>query len=217
MSVAALFLLICISSLLLAFIAVERARDFSSYDLTVAVAIGAMAGVSRIPFSTLPGVQPATFLVICSGAVFGSRSGVLVGIITALVSNTILGHGAWTLVQMAGWALIGMLSGLIFFLPEPVVAVSARRATLAAWGFIASMFFGWFMNLWFWLAFSFPLSLGTWIATVLTSLWFDIAHGLTTATLLAIGGSDLINLLSKYRSSAYERKAEFIEAIEASN
>src|SRR5690242_6933421 len=75
-------------------------RKIEGRELVLLAVLAAVAAVSRIPFASLPSVQPTTFVVILSGMVFGSESGFVVGAVAALVSNLFLGQGPWTLWQM---------------------------------------------------------------------------------------------------------------------
>ena len=86
------------------FTLVEKKR-FSSTQISLIAALSGLAALGRIPFAAVPSVQPTTFIVIVSGAVFGSGVGMLVGVFAAFVSNIFLGHGPWSLFQMLAWGL----------------------------------------------------------------------------------------------------------------
>ena len=47
-------------------------KKLSTSQIALIATLGAFAGVSRIPFAALPGIQPTTFLVILSGMVLGT-------------------------------------------------------------------------------------------------------------------------------------------------
>jgi energy-coupling factor transport system substrate-specific component len=85
----------------------------SSKEVALVGILAAITAAARIPFVALPNVQPCTFLIIATGIVFGPLAGVMVGSMTAAVSNMFLGQGPWTVWQMAGWGIIGLMSGLI--------------------------------------------------------------------------------------------------------
>ncbi len=208
MSPATIFVAASFVALLALVINVERARSVYSYDLVVMAVLGAVAAVSRIPFAGMPSVQPVTFIVICSGVALGARAGMVVGVLAALLSNSVLGHGPWTLVQMLSWGAIGLASGYLD-------SFRSKVSLLVLWGAIAGFVFGWFMDLWFWLAFAYPLSLSTLLLSVAASAWFDGAHAATNAALLFVGGADLIKLLRRYRSDVRKNVSQdFIEIIE---
>jgi energy-coupling factor transport system substrate-specific component len=85
----------------------------SSKEVALVGILAAITAAARIPFAALPNIQPCTFLIIATGIVFGPLAGVMVGSMTAAVSNMFLGQGPWTVWQMAGWGMVGLLSGFI--------------------------------------------------------------------------------------------------------
>ncbi|MCL6635796.1 MAG: ECF transporter S component, partial [Peptococcaceae bacterium] len=89
----------------------EKSR-VSSREIAVIAVLGTVAAASRVPFAALPNIQPATFLVVVSGYVFGVRAGFMVGSTAALVSNFFLGQGPWTPWQMFSWGLAGSSAAL---------------------------------------------------------------------------------------------------------
>jgi hypothetical protein len=52
-------------------------------------------------------------LVVFTGVFFGRQSGYLTGAFTALISNMILGQGAWAPWQMYAWGMMGFFAGLL--------------------------------------------------------------------------------------------------------
>jgi len=108
----------------------------SSKEIALISMLATMSAVLRIPFSAIPSFQPCTFLIICSGYVFGPVSGFMVGAMTPLISNFFLGQGPWTLYQMLVWGLIGCGAGYLGrFMrrstPEYVIAVSQNPEPFA--------------------------------------------------------------------------------------
>lgn len=163
-------------------------------EIAVISVLAALAGLGRVPFAAIPSAQPTTFLVIISGYVFGCRAGFLVGIIATLVSNAFLGHGPWSVFQMLAWGLCGMTSGLFGkIMPRP------SKKTFILFGFLWGYIFGLIMNMWYWVAFVFPLSWKTWILTMATSFWFDTTHAITNALFLGIMGCDFIQILKRFK------------------
>ena len=81
--------------------------------LTPVVVISATAAAGRILFSFIPQVQPVTALVILSGLSLGPFCGGATGVLSAFVSNIVLGQGPWTLFQMLAWGLIGSVAGFM--------------------------------------------------------------------------------------------------------
>ena len=69
--------------------------------------------VGRIVFQFLPNIQPVTVMLICLAIFAGTRSAVLLAIISTYVSNSYLGLGVWTIWQIFGWVTVSLLSGLL--------------------------------------------------------------------------------------------------------
>jgi energy-coupling factor transport system substrate-specific component len=151
--------------------------------------IGGLAGALRVPFAFAPGIQPSTALIILAGQAMGPIVGLGVGIMTPLVSNTLLGHGPWTIFQALAWGLVGYASGL---LPR------THRWWLTLWGVVSSLLFGLIMDLSTWILFA-ERTWSTLIFTLARGLPFNIAHAAATATVLAAAGPRLSALLTRGR------------------
>ena len=155
--------------------------------------LGSLSAMLRIPFAVLPSVQPCTFIVICAGYALGPAAGFLTGTITAIVSNLFLGHGLWTIYQILGWGLAGVVASI---LKKFNLNANRLRLTLTVFGFVWGYVFGVITNLSFWIYFYEP-SLTSFIAVQIASFWFDTVHALNNAVFLAILGPKTVNLLEK--------------------
>jgi energy-coupling factor transport system substrate-specific component len=148
--------------------------------------------VLRIPFAVIPNVQPCTYLIICSGYVFGPVAGFMVGSVTALVSNFFLGQGPWTLYQMLAWGLAGVSASY-------VRRFRLNTIWLIVFGVIWGYLYGWIMNTWFWLSFIYPLTLKTFAVYQLNSIWFDTFHAIGNVIFLGLFGMRTIAILERFR------------------
>jgi len=201
----------------------------SSKEIALISMLATMSAVLRIPFGAIPGFQPCTFLIICSGYVFGPVSGFMVGAMTPLISNFFLGQGPWTLYQMLAWGLIGCGAGYLGrFMrrstPEYVIAVNQSpecsegtaeqsrgvqgsfreaipltRKWLVSFGVISAFIFGLIMNIYFWLYFAGPLTLSTLLFAELSSFWFDVSHAVGNALFLGLFGTRTIAIMERYK------------------
>ncbi|MEH7120883.1 ECF transporter S component, partial [Neobacillus vireti] len=66
-------------------------RKVEPRELVLLAVLASIAAVGRIPFASLPSVQPTTFVIMMSGFVFGAESGFVIGAVAALASNMIMG------------------------------------------------------------------------------------------------------------------------------
>jgi energy-coupling factor transport system substrate-specific component len=169
-----------------------EAASAGSKELALVAMLGTASAVLRVPFAAIPGVQPCTFLIICSGYVFGPMDGFVVGAMTPLVSNFFLGHGPWTLYQMTAWGLAGLSSGYLR-------RFNANRPLLVALGLVWGYLYGLITDLWYWASFIYPLTFKTLIVTQLNSIWFDTLHAAGNAILLGVLGVKTIAVLNRFK------------------
>jgi energy-coupling factor transport system substrate-specific component len=77
--------------------------------------MSALTVLSRLAFFMTPGIKPMAAMIIIAGAGLGPETGILVGFIATFASNFLFGQGLFTPWQMYSFALIGLLSGLLFY------------------------------------------------------------------------------------------------------
>ena len=169
-----------------------ESATISSKEIALVAMLGTISAVLRVPFAVIPNVQPCTYLIICSGYVFGPVAGFMVGAVTALVSNIFLGQGPWTLYQMFAWGLAGVSAAYIR-------QFGLGRAWLIIFGIIWGYLYGWIMNIWYWVTFIYPLTLRTFFVYQLTSIWFDTLHAIGNALLLGLLGTKTIAILERFK------------------
>jgi energy-coupling factor transport system substrate-specific component len=180
-----------------------EAAATSSKEIALVAMLGTISAVLRVPFAAIPNVQPCTYIIICSGYVFGPIAGFAVGAMTALVSNFFLGQGPWTLYQMIAWGLAGLSAGYLSKLKLNTIALIVIGV---AWGYL----YGLITNLWYWTAFIYPLTIKTLLVTELNTVWFDSLHAAGNAVFLGLLGAKTIAILRRF-------KERFSIAIEASS
>ena len=184
---AILAILVCVAL----FFEFETAAT-SSKEIAIVAMLGTISAVLRVPFAAVPNVQPCTYLIICSGCVFGPVAGFTVGAITALVSNFFLGHGPWTLYQMIAWGLAGLSAGYLNKL-------RLNRPLLIVLGILWGYLYGFITNIWFWTAFVYPLTLQTLIVTQVNTVWFDTVHAIGNAIFLGFLGRRTVVVLNRFK------------------
>lgn len=104
--------LFALFALCAAFFLFERKKPQLS-DLLMVATLCAIGSAGRVIFNFLPQVQPVTAIVLITGLCLGVQNGFMVGALSALVSNMVLGQGPWTPWQMLAWGAIGVLAGLL--------------------------------------------------------------------------------------------------------
>ncbi|MBN1863082.1 MAG: ECF transporter S component [Dehalococcoidales bacterium] len=184
--------IVLVALTIVAFFFEFETKATGSKEIALIGILGTVSAVVRIPFAAIPSVQPCTYLIICSGYVFGPLAGFMVGAITALVSNFFLGQGPWTIYQMFAWGLSGVSASYLRRL-------NPGRRGLIFFGVVWGYLFGIVMNLWFWAAFVYPLTPRTFLVSLLNSLWFDTAHAVANAIFLGLWGNKTISILERFR------------------
>jgi energy-coupling factor transport system substrate-specific component len=162
-----------------------------SKEIAIVGILSTVSAVIRIPFAAIPSVQPCTYLIICSGYVYGPLAGFMVGAMTALVSNLFLGQGPWTIYQMFAWGMAGVSASYL-------KRLNPGRRQLMAFGVLWGYLFGVVVNIWFWTSFIYPLTPRTFIVSQLNSLWFDTAHAVANAIFLGLLGKKTIAILERF-------------------
>jgi len=210
--------------LLLLVVAAEIADG--GMDAKAVALLGVLSGICAVlrPVTGgVSGVQLMFFLLVPAGRVLGPGFGFVLGNVAMFASAALTGGGGpWLPFQMlaAGW--IGMFAGVL-----PRARGRAELWLLAGYGMLASIAYGFVLNLWFWpfgtsdvgssAAITFqpgaPLAdnLHRWLAFSLsTSLGFDIPRGVVTAVaLLLVGRPVLLALRRAARRAAFDAPVEF--------
>ncbi|GGH74191.1 energy-coupling factor transport system substrate-specific component [Pullulanibacillus pueri] len=169
-------------------------RKIEGRELVLLAVLAAIAAVSRVPFASIPSVQPTTFVVIMTGMVFGAESGFVVGALAALVSNLFLGQGPWTPWQMLAWGTIGLIAGAL-----KDTWMLQRIWGRCIYGVLSGFFFGWVMNLWALLGSSETLNLHYWFAFYSLSFYFDGAHALSNVFFITIFSHTWLKILGRFK------------------
>lgn len=163
-------------------------------EVALIATLSSVAAAGRVVLAGLASVQPATFIIMISGYVYGTRIGFMVGSITALVSNFFLGQGPWTPWQMICWGLCGILGAL---LGRNQAHFQRIRFTILAG--MCGYLFSWMINLWYWLAFIYPLTVKTLFTVFAGSFLFDTFHAASNVAFSLILGPSFYSILLRYK------------------
>ncbi|GAA2755128.1 ECF transporter S component [Actinopolymorpha rutila] len=153
------------------------------------------------------GFDPAFFLLVVAGRVFGPGFGFALGVVAMLATSLLTGGaGPWLPFQMIGLAWVGLLAGCL-----PAASGWAERGLLAAYAGLSGFGYGALLNLWFWPAAAYlpngaayvpGASLGTnlhhyavFYAT--TSLGWDTARALLGGVLVLVAGRPVLATLRR--------------------
>ncbi|WP_307338400.1 ECF transporter S component [Metabacillus malikii] len=179
---------------ILPFVTRFERRKVTGRELVMLAVLGAIAAVSRVPFASIPNVQPTTFVIMMTGLVFGAESGFVVGAIAALVSNLFLGQGPWTPWQMYSWGIIGLLAGALrntHFLKGNFGKV--------VFGFAAGFMFDWIMNIWYIVSLGKDAQLSDILIYYGNGFYFDLAHALSNVFFLLVFAKSWMKILTRFK------------------
>jgi energy-coupling factor transport system substrate-specific component len=163
-------------------------------NIALVATLGAVSSIGRVVVQGIPDAEPATFLVLMSGFSFGPVVGAVVGALTALGSNLILGEGIWTPWQMVAWGLVGFSAGLLRRMWP-----SIRIRWLIPFAVVCGYAFGWFMNIQYLLGES-SVTWKAYLAACVASFFpFDTTNAVVTAGLVAIAGYPVYQIFERFR------------------
>lgn len=201
-------LCIGMTAVLLTVFSLFEKKHVATEKIVLIALLAAVASVGRILFSSIASVQPASFIIMMTGVVFGSEMGFLTGSVTALASNLVLGQGPWTIWQMMCWGLMGAVSALLHRL------LCRYRLVFMGYGLVWGFLFGWIMNAWFVLAGygDGVFSISSLVAAGLASFPMDLAHGVTNSILILLFYTPFMKILGrisvKYGLAEFSQRKE---------
>lgn len=160
------------------------------------VVLAALAAAGRMLFAPVPDFKPVSAICILAGAVFGRRSGFLVGALAALVSNFFFGQGPWTPWQMFAMGLCGFLAGVLYRRG----LLRRGRVSLCIYGALSALLvYGVLMNVSSALLWQSPVSWATIGAYLLSGFPVDCVHAAATVCFLWLFGEPMLEKLDRIK------------------
>lgn len=210
--------------LLLALVLAELADGgLDSRGIAMLGVLSAVAAALRPIGAGSVGFEPMWVVIILGGRALGPGFGFLLGNISMFASALLTGGiGPWLPFQMvvAGW--LGFFAGCL-----PTVRRRWEPVLMAAYGVVASIAYGFMLNLWFWpwgagsstqLSFvpgaDLAENLHRWMLfNFATSLGYDIPRAVVVSGLLLLASAPVLNALRRAtRRAAFERPVVFASA-----
>ena len=187
-----IFNIICVVTLLLLLVLYSRQiKTLGVKKLVLVAVLCAFAAAGGAAMTALPGIQPTSFIIILCGSLCGGGAGVLCGLVSALLFDVLSTFSIYTLARMLLWGLMGAAAAL---LPKkPVI--------LAVYGLLWGFVFGWILNSVYIFYGLVPFTWAGFIASCVSSFYFDLSHGLCNAVLLLFLSGSLKKLYGKYYES----------------
>ncbi|MBI1349830.1 MAG: ECF transporter S component [Actinomycetales bacterium] len=167
------------------------------------------------------GLEPIWIVLILGGRALGPGFGFSLGAVSMFASALLTGGvGPWLPFQMLGAAWVGLGAGLL-----PPWRGRRELVLLAGYGALASIAYGFLLNLWFWpftsglpdaISFTPGAGIGENLAAWLrfctvTSLGYDIPRAILTVTLILIAGRPVLLALRRVaRRAAFDAPTTFV-------
>ncbi|MCA0970305.1 ECF transporter S component [Halobacillus litoralis] len=160
------------------------------YKLTLIAMLASLSVSGRIIFANIPNIQPSTAIIIITGFWLGPLGGVLVGLLTALLSNLVIGMGMWVVWQLVAWSIIGFGAGIIgkFWNNTPIWS-------LMVYGAFGGFFFGFIM------AVTFRAAGQPFWAYYLAGIGFDVNHAISNVVVIGLLAPVLSRLFRRYETN----------------
>ena len=170
--------------------------------LSVMISLGV---VGRLVFFMIPQFKPCAAIVIITGIMLGKQAGFLSGVMTAFISDMFFGMGPWTLWQMIGFGLIGLISAIIFNQERIEKMGGFAKLILCTYGFLVTfLLYGLLMDSATVFMVTDKPKLSTFIATYSAGIVFNMIHGISTFIFLYLMANPLSKkikrVLVKYRN-----------------
>ena len=171
----------------------ERKKPGTKDVVLISVMIS-LAVVGRLVFFMIPQFKPCAAIVIITGIMLGKQAGFLSGVMTAFISDMFFGMGPWTLWQMIGFGLIGLISAIIFNQERIEKMGGFAKLILCTYGFLVTfLLYGLLMDTATVFMVTDKPKLSTFIATYSAGIVFNMIHGISTFIFLYL----MANPLSK--------------------
>lgn len=188
---------IVILSMLPFFFMFERKRPHAREVMMIAVLV-TIAVLSRAFFFMVPFFKPMLAVVIMSAVGLGGRCGLLVGTLSAFVSNFMFGHGPWTVWQMIAMGLCGLLAGILFsgrYREKILYTVG-----VCIYGFLAAVFlYGIIMDTHTALLYTGHITWRQLMIIYLSGLPVNMIHGFSTCFFLALFCGNFVRKLRRIK------------------
>ena len=172
---------------LLLFLSGFEKRELGTRRLILVSVMTALSVIGRL----LPLIKPITALTVLSALYLGREAGFLVGAMSAVLSNFIMGQGPWTPFQMLAWGLIGLFAG-IFAAP-----LRRSRLLLYGYGLLSGAAYSMLLDIWttVWTYKEFTLS--AYAAALVTALPYTILYALSNLIFLMLFSKPIGDKLSR--------------------
>lgn len=181
---------------MLPFFLVFEGRKPQARELVIIAVLCAIGVAGRAAFFMLPQFKPVMAIAILAGVAFGGETGFLVGAMTMLTSNVLVGQGPWTPWQMFAMGIIGFLAGVLF----QKGMLRRTKLSLTVFGAMAAiLIYGGIMNPASALMWSREINWKIIVTYYITGFPMDLIHAAATAIFLWFLSKPMLEKLDRIK------------------
>lgn len=188
--------LLIILETMLPFMLLFEKRKPQARELVIISVLCALGVAGRMAFFMLPQFKPVAAIVILAGVAFGGEAGFLVGAVTMLTSNVLLGQGPWSPWQMFAMGIIGFLAGVLF----RKGLLRRNKESLCVFGGLATLIvYGGLMNPAHVIMITSEPTWPMFLSAYIMGLPFDVIHATATITFLWFISQPMLEKLDRIK------------------
>ena len=184
------FLMVVLALLL--FLSGFERRELGTRRMILVSVMTALSVIGRL----LPLIKPITALTVLSALYLGKEAGFLVGAMSAVLSNFIMGQGPWTPFQMLAWGLIGLFAGIA------AAPLKRHRFLLYLYGILSGAGYSMLLDVWTTVWTYKEFTLHEYAAALMTALPYTVLYAVSNLLFLMIFtkpiGEKLARIQKKY-------------------
>ncbi len=166
---------------------------FTVNRIALLAVLTAFVTVGRLGFALpfLPNIQPVTAMLIIITLTIGTIDGLVVAVLSLILSSVFLGMGPWVIMQILSFALIVMLTAII----KPLYRFGSltNRIVFAIWAGLTGIIYGFVISF---LSYIFYDMSSFWVY-YLNGVYFDLLHGIGNIVFFFILEPILVPLIRK--------------------
>ena len=184
------FLMVVLALLL--FLSGFERRELGTRRMILVSVMTALSVIGRL----LPLIKPITALTVLSALYLGKEAGFLVGAMSAVLSNFIMGQGPWTPFQMLAWGMIGLFAGIA------AAPLKRHRFLLYLYGILSGAGYSMLLDVWTTVWTYKEFTLHEYAAALMTALPYTVLYAVSNLLFLMIFtkpiGEKLARIQKKY-------------------
>lgn len=150
----------------------KQEKYFTVHRITLLAIMTALVTVGRLVFSLpiLPNIQPMTALLILITLNVGVIYGLVVAVLSMLLTNMLMGMGPWTIFQVISFAVVILMTGALKYFYH--YGSLGNRLVFSIWALVTGFLYGLIISF-----FSFHLyNMNNFLVYYINGLPFDMLH-----------------------------------------